>query len=106
MINLRPSFGSRARGTGLAAGVPNPRADALPRSRNRAITAGITWYAQDALGEVVFFDARDTLGEVDRPGHLVEIERIFDVPGTVRECFGGGRVQRRWPRVMGTARWR
>jgi len=21
--------------------------------------------------EVVFFDARDTLGEVDRPGHLV-----------------------------------
>jgi glycine cleavage system H protein len=69
-------------------------------------TFGITWYAQDALGEVVFFQAPEVGAEVtqDEPyaevesvkavsdvfaplsGEVVEInDRLADAPGTINE---------------------
>ncbi len=39
-------------------------------------TFGITWYAQDALGEVVFFDPPDAGTEVKRGTSYAEIESV------------------------------
>jgi glycine cleavage system H protein len=37
---------------------------------------GITWYAQDALGEVVFFDPPETGSEVKKDGPYAEVESV------------------------------
>jgi glycine cleavage system H protein len=39
-------------------------------------TFGITWYAQDALGEVVFFDPPEAGGSVKKDGPYAEIESV------------------------------
>jgi glycine cleavage system H protein len=39
-------------------------------------TFGITWYAQDALGEVVFFDPPDVGSEVKKDGAYAEVESV------------------------------
>jgi glycine cleavage system H protein len=39
-------------------------------------TFGITWYAQDSLGEVVFFDAPDTGAQVKKDEPYMEIESV------------------------------
>ena len=39
-------------------------------------TFGITWYAQDALGEVVFYDAPDIGAEVTKDQAYTEVESV------------------------------
>ena len=39
-------------------------------------TFGITWYAQDALGEVVFYDAPDIGAEVTKDQPYTEVESV------------------------------
>ena len=39
-------------------------------------TFGITWYAQDALGEVVFFDAPDIGAEITKDQPYTEVESV------------------------------
>jgi glycine cleavage system H protein len=39
-------------------------------------TFGITWYAQDALGEVVFFDGPDVGTEVKKDEAYAEVESV------------------------------
>jgi glycine cleavage system H protein len=39
-------------------------------------TFGITWYAQDALGEVVFFDPPDVGTEVKKDAAYAEVESV------------------------------
>ena len=39
-------------------------------------TMGITWYAQDALGEVVFFDAPEAGGTISQDESYAEIESV------------------------------
>lgn len=39
-------------------------------------TMGITWYAQDALGEVVFFDAPDVGSTISQDEAYAEIESV------------------------------
>jgi glycine cleavage system H protein len=39
-------------------------------------TFGITWYAQDALGEVVFFDPPETGSQVSKDQPYAEVESV------------------------------
>ena len=39
-------------------------------------TFGVTWYAQDALGEVVFFDAPDVGSKVKKDEAYTEVESV------------------------------
>jgi glycine cleavage system H protein len=39
-------------------------------------TFGITWYAQDALGEVVFFDPPQVGASVSKDGSYAEVESV------------------------------
>jgi glycine cleavage system H protein len=39
-------------------------------------TFGITWYAQDSLGEVVFFDPPDVGGGVSKDAAYAEVESV------------------------------
>jgi glycine cleavage system H protein len=39
-------------------------------------TFGITWYAQDALGEVVFFEAPEVGSEVSKDSPYTEVESV------------------------------
>jgi glycine cleavage system H protein len=39
-------------------------------------TFGITWYAQDALGEVVFFDPPEVGASVSKDGSYAEVESV------------------------------
>ena len=39
-------------------------------------TFGITWYAQDALGEVVFFDPPEVGASVTKDGSYAEVESV------------------------------
>jgi glycine cleavage system H protein len=39
-------------------------------------TFGITWFAQDALGEVVFFDPPDVGSQVSKDGAYAEVESV------------------------------
>jgi glycine cleavage system H protein len=39
-------------------------------------TFGVTWYAQDALGEVVFFDAPDIGAQVSKDQPYTEVESV------------------------------
>jgi glycine cleavage system H protein len=51
-------------------------------------TFGITWYAQDALGEVVFFDAPETGRTVARGESYAEIESVKAVSDVIAPLSG------------------
>lgn len=51
-------------------------------------TFGITWYAQDALGEVVFFDAPQAGKSVTRGESYAEIESVKAVSDVVAPLSG------------------
>lgn len=51
-------------------------------------TFGITWYAQDALGEVVFFDAPQVGAAVSKDGAYAEIESVKAVSDVVAPMSG------------------
>ena len=46
------------------------------RIEGDSATFGITWYAQDALGEVVFYDAPQVGTEVSRDQAYTEVESV------------------------------
>ena len=46
------------------------------RVEGDSATFGITWYAQDALGEVVFFDPPDVGTEVSKDTPYAEVESV------------------------------
>jgi glycine cleavage system H protein len=46
------------------------------RVEGESATFGITWYAQDALGEVVFFDPPDAGSKISKDGSYAEIESV------------------------------
>lgn len=49
---------------------------------------GITWYAQDALGEVVYFDAPEVGGTVSKDQSYSEIESVKAVSDVVAPASG------------------
>lgn len=49
---------------------------------------GITWYAQDALGEVVFFDAPDVGATVTKDESYAEIESVKAVSDVIAPLSG------------------
>jgi glycine cleavage system H protein len=51
-------------------------------------TFGITWYAQDALGEVVFFDAPKPGATVSRGESYAEIESVKAVSDVIAPLSG------------------
>jgi glycine cleavage system H protein len=51
-------------------------------------TFGITWYAQDALGELVFFDAPDVGASVTRGEPYAEIESVKAVSDVIAPLSG------------------
>ena len=51
-------------------------------------TMGITWYAQDALGEVVFFDAPQVGDTVTKDGSYAEIESVKAVSEVIAPMSG------------------
>jgi len=46
------------------------------RVANAEATFGITWYAQDALGEVVFYEPPDVGSEVSKDQAYAEVESV------------------------------
>jgi glycine cleavage system H protein len=66
------------------------------RIEGETATFGITWYAQDALGEVVFFDPPDAGTQVSKDQPYAEIESVKAVSdvfaplsGEILEVNGG-----------------
>jgi glycine cleavage system H protein len=51
-------------------------------------TFGITWYAQDSLGEVVFFDPPDVGAEVKKDEPYTEVESVKAVSDVVAPLSG------------------
>ena len=51
-------------------------------------TLGITWYAQDALGEVVFFDLPKVGAEVAKDDSYAEIESVKAVSDVIAPLSG------------------
>ena len=51
-------------------------------------TFGITWYAQDALGEVVFFDPPEVGASVSRDAAYAEVESVKAVSDVVAPLSG------------------
>lgn len=51
-------------------------------------TFGITWYAQDALGEVVFFDPPEVGTSVSKDGAYAEVESVKAVSDVVAPLSG------------------
>ncbi|MBV8430345.1 MAG: glycine cleavage system protein GcvH [Solirubrobacterales bacterium] len=51
-------------------------------------TFGITWYAQDALGEVVFFDAPTVGAAINKGQSYAEIESVKAVSDVVAPLSG------------------
>src|SRR5947209_19837915 len=49
---------------------------------------GITWYAQDALGEVVFFDAPSVGAELSKGESYAEIESVKAVSDVIAPLSG------------------
>jgi glycine cleavage system H protein len=46
------------------------------RVEGETATFGITWYAQDALGEIVFFDPPEAGATVSKDGPYAEVESV------------------------------
>ena len=51
-------------------------------------TFGITWYAQDALGEVVFFDPPETGTAVSKDASYAEVESVKAVSDVISPLSG------------------
>jgi len=51
-------------------------------------TFGITWYAQDALGEVVFFEAPQVGAQVSKDQSYTEIESVKAVSDVIAPLSG------------------
>lgn len=51
-------------------------------------TLGITWYAQDSLGEVVFFDPPQVGGSVAKDAPYAEVESVKAVSDVVAPLSG------------------
>ena len=51
-------------------------------------TFGITWYAQDALGDVVFFDPPEVGASVSKDGAYAEVESVKAVSDVVAPLSG------------------
>jgi glycine cleavage system H protein len=51
-------------------------------------TFGITWYAQDSLGEVVFYDPPEVGGSVDKDSSYAEVESVKAVSEVIAPMSG------------------
>jgi len=51
-------------------------------------TFGITWYAQDSLGEVVFYDPPEVGGTVDKDQSYAEVESVKAVSEVIAPLSG------------------
>ena len=51
-------------------------------------TLGITWYAQDALGEVVFFDLPDVGADINKDASYAEVESVKAVSDVIAPLSG------------------
>jgi glycine cleavage system H protein len=51
-------------------------------------TFGITWYAQDSLGEVVFFDPPDVGAAVEKDSSYAEVESVKAVSDVIAPLSG------------------
>ncbi len=51
-------------------------------------TFGITWYAQDSLGEVVFYDPPEVGGSVDKDQSYAEVESVKAVSEVIAPLSG------------------
>ena len=51
-------------------------------------TFGITWYAQDSLGEVVFFDPPEVGTTVDKDASYAEVESVKAVSDVIAPLSG------------------
>ena len=51
-------------------------------------TFGITWYAQDALGEVVFFDAPEVGTDISKDEPYTEVESVKAVSDVIAPLSG------------------
>jgi len=51
-------------------------------------TLGITWYAQDSLGEVVFFDLPDVGASVSKDASYAEVESVKAVSDVIAPLSG------------------
>jgi glycine cleavage system H protein len=58
------------------------------RVEGDSATFGITWFAQDALGEVVFFDAPEVGSELKRGQSYAEIESVKAVSDVIAPLSG------------------
>jgi len=58
------------------------------RIEGDSATFGITWYAQDALGEVVFFDAPDVGTQVTKDQPYTEVESVKAVSDVIAPLSG------------------
>ena len=60
----------------LSRGAQVPPRARLGSDRGREATFGITWYAQDSLGEVVFFEPPEVGTEVAKDATYAEVESV------------------------------
>jgi glycine cleavage system H protein len=58
------------------------------RIEGDSATLGITWYAQDSLGEVVFFDAPSVGAELSQGQAYAEIESVKAVSDVIAPLSG------------------
>ncbi len=58
------------------------------RVEGEQATLGITWYAQDSLGEVVFFDPPEVGTEVSRDSTYAEVESVKAVSDVIAPLSG------------------
>ena len=58
------------------------------RIEGDSATFGITWYAQDALGEVVFFDAPEVGAEISKDQAYTEVESVKAVSDVIAPLSG------------------
>ena len=58
------------------------------RIEGDSATFGITWYAQDALGEVVFFEAPKVGSEVSKDQAYTEVESVKAVSDVIAPLSG------------------
>jgi glycine cleavage system H protein len=58
------------------------------RVEGESATFGITWYAQDALGEVVFFDPPKVGAQVTKDDSYTEVESVKAVSDVIAPLSG------------------
>jgi len=58
------------------------------RIEGDAATFGITWYAQDSLGEVVFYDPPEVGAAIDKDASYAEVESVKAVSDVIAPLSG------------------